>query len=811
MPQTHSRFYLERREESFSDWIRSGELPGEPDGTSTYDKLSDYLRECNDACFGIVSKLNEHGEWVRDATAAIPLDKRMPHNAPLIEANNALLRCLSRLRPIDYAIARQLGQTQPVNAFRMGLKNRFADLVTGINNIVRNADFDDEEKRQAISRAEECFNDTLVQALHWANLTEGCDTRKDAERLLFHYRNLSSLMVPARPLITLTHDVEAHVFQRETQYPVTKKTDKQIEAVAALRTITYPQDEFVENSHNIRSVAEQNADRLFADLIAADDRALPAQARKTHLVGIKNAYVVKNELFFDVAPDEHLHLTQALPKNTLWLARTGSPAYVGRGETPDAIRFHTKENLEQIRLTATRLMIMPTRVPISYGDDDNVDSDTEFRNIASGSNPVIPFDGDDFDPDTMRDYLTSQDIDNFQRPLSLHIACLNTNTKLQHQATIVHSIQDAMARAEGDGMSYLPTNAHGLVSSVKLSKKLHYERDQDKPRGRAPLLKARRLEAVAGVMLEAASLPKTLSVVNCASGQDRTGTAIEKATQMWMAKRYEDSDLDPRTIDAMRALGGNAAEITTHHVHGSPGMKDDSRANNTLGDKRTFSTEADAQYYLDSAGTNKKNKVGKITFLNQAGPVALADYQDRLKRYTQAVQGLLPDVNPAQQQLYLCAKRLLDAVREIAGEYPGRLDLDSLSQLNQVLYCATVAMENPDNAGNNQRLNDLSHVVSGRASPGWRALGVALMALAALTLVVAVPVLSATGVGTVIAVGVGAGAFALGYAGLAFFKRSGQTGLSKSVSKLHAQLTKHVERESDDENLDSASLLNGQG
>ncbi len=93
---------------NFTSKIDNAALPA-PDasGTKLYDQLSDLLRETNDAQFGIVSKLNNKGEWVRDATQSKDLADRIPHAHPIIESNNALLRCLSRLKAVDYAIAKE--------------------------------------------------------------------------------------------------------------------------------------------------------------------------------------------------------------------------------------------------------------------------------------------------------------------------------------------------------------------------------------------------------------------------------------------------------------------------------------------------------------------------------------------------------------------------------------------------------------------------------------------------------------------------------------------------------------------------------
>lgn len=181
----------------------------------SYSEISDLLREANDAQFGIVSTYDEASTaWVRDATQSIPLSDRIPHDHPVLDANNALLRCLSRLRPIDYAI----GQKGEKNSeeIRRRMKEEFSAISSLILSIANDSNISDEEKREQIKNAEKQFNTLLVRNLHDAHLAEGCETKEDAEKLLFHYRNLSSVLEPARTLITLTYDATAKVFQRET-------------------------------------------------------------------------------------------------------------------------------------------------------------------------------------------------------------------------------------------------------------------------------------------------------------------------------------------------------------------------------------------------------------------------------------------------------------------------------------------------------------------------------------------------------------------------------------------------------------------
>ena len=703
MPNTHSELFLAPgmvrqvgNEQRFNryilgPWFSKQELPAEvlADGNGLYDKLSDLLRETNDAQFGIVTSLQTMptGETalVRDATNSIPMADRMPHDSPVIEANNALLRCLSRLRAIDYAIAKKYPDVDAL-AIRGVLKERVGSLIAGILDVPENtSEATVEDRLSVIKQLESNFDAFLVEKLHEANLTKGCETAEDAEKLLSQYRNLASLLVPARTMITLTYDTAAGVFQRETQYPVTVKTAEQIEALESLRTINPHPLRDDKTSHSLSSVAMQEADSLFVDLMKGQDRALPAQTRKTHLVGAKNAFIVKNELIF-VGEGEDLDAVSHRDPgegDTLWLARSGVPVYVGKGESEQGIAQNTAANLEQIRMAAR------TRMGRANGQ------------------------------------------------LNLHVTSLNTVSPINHQDKMVSHLYKATRKAgSGDDISYMPTNLDGTFRFLDIAPTL-FASNEARPYGSSPLQKATRLDSVSAVMLKATTIPNTLSLVQCASGQDRTGTAVEKTTQKWMLARYAVRQKTVGTIQTMRAEGGNAAEIASHHLPGSPGMKKAAIADNNFGTRTTFDSLATRQFYRKSANTNKKSPLGDVHFLKKPSPAAIAEYQHNLAQFKIALEAYNGSEG-TRRDLYKQGEDLIDRMGAITNNIPGSVNATSLADLNAVLFHGTQALtltQPEDILRNSKTLSGLAKHASRKAN--MKQLSEIVMMCASLALVIA--------------------------------------------------------------------------
>lgn len=599
--------------------LQKGNDPYQDSYRATMDVLlSEQDRFFNIDSYRYFDKETGQDIWVRDATGAYSLNHtlRPKHDAVPIEGNNALMRCLSRLRAIDYVIAQVESEaldkvhegTTKREQIRISLHQAFKALEVDIKGYDEpTVDAHDEQQLAAIRNQERAFNTLLIRKLHEANLTEGCLTKQDAEKLLMHYRTLSSVLDPAMPLVTLTYDEAGQMLQQEVQYPVTVKTATQKEAIASLKQVVRIPEQAEKNSHTLSRIAIQQADACFADCLMADDRMLSAQARKTHLMTVKNAFIVKtstalgikslrnNPLYSDV---KQKPLEPIDDDNQIMLARTGSLVFVGKGEKKRETDKATQENLKQIQIAANRI--------------NNKSDETA----------------------------------------SIHLMVLNTDSRQERQDKILSGLRRVIV---GDAesshvMSNVPTNDIGTAFySPSLSVAIQDTYKQQKSQNNSWWTlgqKATRLQMAVTATLSAIAAG-FISCVMCASGQDRTGTVIEKSIQektleQWIAYQTKQTGSAPeasaverqrKLIQEMRARGFNASIISTHMAPGSPGLKKQSKANNWFNAKRTFGPFADNEFYLDSADTNKQNFVGDVTFLQSPDEVARETFEIKRHRF----------------------------------------------------------------------------------------------------------------------------------------------------------------------------------
>lgn len=667
--------------------------------TNIYTGISDLLREMNEAQFGIIATYDKGSHaWVRDTTEAKSLDERLAHDHPIIEANQALLRCLARLRSIEYAIVQKYGTEHSLSqSIQQTLKMSFAQL---LHDMISASDYlKPIEAKKKIKHNEAVFNTLLLKQLHQAELTQGCETKTQAKRLLQHYRNLSSLLEPARKMVTISYghqnnvlDGQKKILHRETHYPVTKKTPIQKQVLKKLAVSTsYP---FGKNNGDFQLLAMEEADSLFAKLLKRDDTMLPAQARKTHLVGVKNAYIVKHEIIpLNEAPRENflekIAQLQATPENTLWLARSGSPVFIGKGEDSQSIQTHTDENIKQIL--------------------------NEAKSLS---------------------HLSDKD------KLSLHVTILNTNSLIEKQHTIVKHVKKYQDDNTPYTWSYIPTNIEGTLRVAMINQQVQNTLQIS---AELPFDKPARVKKAAKVIL-AAVQPNQLSLAHCASGQDRTGTALERATQDWIQNRYQtlQSTLNKKgfkinssrhLIKKFRAESSNAAEIASHLVPGSSGMKDDSRAGNVLG-KGLLSE----QFYRKSAQMNKKDPVNDVPFLKN-----VLNYQiNSLKKNLSELKYKIKHIRNETIKPYF--KNCWHEISLLKNK--AQLNREDYRQLQYVINALHHTMEHAgllSNLDMNKKalrhdltcLNMLSYHTAGKKSIGWRTLGVALLTVAACILVTA--------------------------------------------------------------------------
>lgn len=281
------------------------------------------LRRANDALLGVTSSqiTREDGEerWVRDAVACTALD-----DIQALEQNHRLLRCLARLRAIDY----QLAQRDGCEAIREDMKEKF----TQFEHAVASDEPLDEK----------AFNTFLIETLHEAELTRGCVTKRDAEALLGRYQILSHVLDPAVPSVTRTYDETSQILQEEVHFPVTKKTAFQKEAIQAMQ-----------HKPAARRNAVDGVNAVFAELMLKDDRMLPAEAGGVYLEGgSKQSVVIEARTVFDVSDVDEKALEALRQAEPFWLVQTGRPVYTGQACSDELREQHIQENLKQIKRAA---------------------------------------------------------------------------------------------------------------------------------------------------------------------------------------------------------------------------------------------------------------------------------------------------------------------------------------------------------------------------------------------------------------------------------------------------------------------------
>lgn len=542
-------------------------------------ELENHFRASIDAEFGIVSyevrdeRYPTGVAWVRDAThESLPSRDENEVNKVYIEANNTLLRCLTRFKGIKHAL------DQLVNPNRFSYVNtKFCELYELILAEVYSDDSQDEKvKYERIKQFEVGFNNFLIQVLYNEGLTADCETEKDYEELLFHYRNLASVVDPAKSLITINYHPVFRILHRTTQHPVTEKTDSQQSCIQEMYGETK-----VANYHSRSKRAFQQANQFFAANLSRNNTMLPAQARKTHLPTVKHAFIVIDEfiiienaklIFYrkqnniDFIFNQLLNQTHKRNRHQLITVRCASPVFVGKGETTLRMKKHAEENFKQISLTAKKILGLECSV-------------------------------------------------------SLHIICLLTDIPYEGQNKVVGILEEVAKDKETSSschLSKIPVNIVG-VSFLPDIDHIHSSVTSNHPgMQRYFLKKANRYELAAQFTLALAeefscqqpnaSLPS----YHCNSGMDRTTIIWLLTLIYWLTKHTGCTAQIKEKIENWVVSARNAEEIATHSSLGTRGVKIDSTSKGYLEDKGALSQRTEDQIHTPSSDMNLSNVVSKV-------------------------------------------------------------------------------------------------------------------------------------------------------------------------------------------------------
>ncbi len=532
--------------------------------------------------------------YIRDCTAAKKLEDRLSPDDPIIIGNNLLLRALGAARGIDHVLIHKY-DTEHYDAYqnaRIKLQLYMRELIFEIN---ANSKDMDNEILNAIHRK---FNLKLSALLHETNLNNDLETPQQHAKLIGHYRDLSSVLDPAKTVVTLRNEnIEGiDITFRETSYPITVKTAEQKHQLEVMTNIKMSDSELDEeeinsdeeqehftsaavtpaeppleepvagrNYHAVKPVAFQIADEAFVGLIQKDDRRLPAQTRYTVAPTVKNGYIVHNEIELKNSAQE------TIGKSENWSLRAATMAYIGAGETHARSVMYAKENIQQLMQAAKQY------IPASV---------TKFN-----------------------------------------YAMLLTDTAWGKQDKMIKITRDAIKALAADQhaiqYSYLPTNILGTPQSISYS---DFVLESAKKQSVTPpstagdlMDKKARIEKVGKVINILNNSGDVINITACASGQDRTGSAQEVASIFWEAQEiakhlkqfHGEATHEPSASPLMshimysRALGLNNAILGTLSTPGSTGMKTDSRPDNY------FPEIINAYFYRKTAKTNKAPPIDK--------------------------------------------------------------------------------------------------------------------------------------------------------------------------------------------------------
>jgi hypothetical protein len=408
----------------------------------------------------------------------------------------------------------------------------------------------DDNHKINLKEIQEQFNTQLIELLHEMKLDAGIDSVNDYKKLLAHYRNLAALIDPAKAMKTIIkHTVQdTEVIQTEIAIPITKKTPVQKQQIDVMKKIILRQPAIYNDFHSSKKEAFQLVNQAFCVLLKMDDRRLPAQARLSIGPTIKNGYIVINKCDFTPRGGA----TTSTHFTTL---RCASLVYVGEDDNKVKMDRYASENLLQL--------------------------------LAAGGNK------------------------------NLHMTMLLTNTVLNHQDIMIKTTKSAIEinnKVQSDiqtYFSYIPLNFQGSTEKAVISSVIaeHNLRLPTHFKAFDFMNREARLEYAAHVIYLFFNVVNFINVTTCASGIDRTGTALEAATQLWLLNQCLEHNINvtKADIENQRALGCHNALLASFSAPGSPGMKHESMI------AGYFSSLTEQFFYRHTSQTNKLPLLDEIS------------------------------------------------------------------------------------------------------------------------------------------------------------------------------------------------------
>jgi hypothetical protein len=551
-----------------------------------YRQFARFLFVDSDALDGVESKFEESSPQInpkspllssptglvysRMAYKAKPLAAQYSADHILREKNYMLQRVTATVRGLDYQLQCLINIDGNRKDHYMQLRNqlkknhlalvdyvvkliddsskKIADLKNSSylnkNRIIKNIE---KNVRKQLKKMEITFNSMALVSVALDSGLCASHSVKEISEFLLQTRLLSSLIDPAPSMRTFS-ELKTEGFVDEDavnlvqiEHPITVKTDLQRERLGCQNNLSSsPVNYHAKKSSSLRLV---NA--LHLPLMLRDDRALPAQSRKTHAPTVKNGFI--SHMLVGKNHEE--------PKS-FKAVRHASLAYVGRGETDGQKVQDAVENFKQI-----------------FGALDQHGIDHEnyaYQLLVTDYGPA------------------------------------NLNHETEIIKTTQAAVDKVNKKENTVRYSHVPVNGIGSKQSIQKNFQVIDEVNSgifSKFINWLFSTKKKRAQEAADLGLK---MQKESGVVggNCASGQDREGTHLTLMKKKFIAALQSVKEKFAKKADVAieEAVIGSRHPIVINHLlaPGSAGHKNESSVPGLFGEA------ASEQMYTKAANTNKK-------------------------------------------------------------------------------------------------------------------------------------------------------------------------------------------------------------